>query len=59
MENGINEESINLEELSDKDLLEKFFYLASKFDDGLDDFKLDKLFATEDEILRRMKKDEV
>lgn len=51
--------SIVLEKLSDKDLLEKYFYWASKFDDGLDDFKLDKLFAVEKEILRRMKKDEV
>ena len=53
------EESINLEKLSDKDLLEKYFYLASKFDDGLDDFKLDKLFAIEKEILRRMEKNEI
>lgn len=50
------EKSINLEKLSDKELLEKYFYLASKFDGGLDDFKLDKLFATEKEILRRMKR---
>lgn len=45
-----------LETLSNKELLEKYFYLATKFNDGLDDIQLDKLYAIEDEILRRMKK---
>ena len=50
---------MKVEELTDKDLLEKYFLLAYEFDDGLNDIKLDKLFAVEDEILRRMKKDEI
>ena len=52
--------SINLEKFSDKELLEKYFVLACAFnDDGLNDVKLDKLYTVEDEILRRMKKDEI
>ena len=47
---------MKIEEITDKDLLENYFYLACHFNEGLDDFKLDKLFALEDEILRRMKK---
>nr|DAY60608.1 MAG TPA: hypothetical protein [Caudoviricetes sp.] len=43
---------------TDKELLEEYFYLACKFNDGLDDLKLDKLFAIEEEILRRMKRNE-
>lgn len=50
---------MKVEELTDKDLLEKYFLLAYEFDDGLDDFKLDKLFAVEEEILRRMGKNEI
>ncbi|MBS6602040.1 MAG: hypothetical protein ACLR02_02320 [Clostridium sp.] len=54
------EKSINLEKFSDKELLEKYFVLACAFnDDGLNDVKLDKLYTVEDEILRRMKKDEI
>lgn len=45
---------MKVEELKDKELLEKYFYLATKFNDGLDDIQLDKLYAVEDEILRRM-----
>lgn len=46
-----------LETLSNKELLEKYFHLALKFDNGLNDFQLDKLFALEKEILRRMIED--
>jgi len=54
------EKSMNLEKLSDKELLEQYFVLACDFnDDGLNDVKLDKLFATEEEILRRMGKHEI
>lgn len=52
--------SMNLEKLSDKELLEKYFVLACAFnDDGLNDVKLDKFFAAEEEILRRMGKNEI
>lgn len=47
--------SINLEKLSDKELLEKYFVLACAFNDD----KLDKFFAAEEEILRRMGKHEI
>lgn len=50
---------MKIEEITNKDLLEKYFYLASLFSKGLDDTQLDKLYALEDEILRRMKKDEI
>ena len=54
------EKSIKLEKLSDKELLEKYFVLACAFnDDGLNDVKLDKFFAAEEEILRRMGKHEI
>lgn len=45
--------------ITDEELLEKYFLLAFIFDSGLDDAQLDKLFTLEDEILRRMKKDEI
>ena len=48
---------MKIEEITDKDLLEKYFLLAYEFDNGLDDFQLDKLYAVEEEILRRMKKE--
>ena len=50
---------MKIEEITDKDLLEKYFLLAYEFDDGLNDVQLDKLFTVEEEILRRMKKDEI
>ena len=50
---------MKVEELKDKELLEKYFYLACHFNEGLDDIQLDKLYAVEDEILRRMKKHEI
>lgn len=45
---------VTVEELTDKDLLRKYFYLASKFEDGLDDFQLDTFYKAEKEILKRM-----
>ena len=50
---------MKVEELTDKDLLEKYFLLAYEFDDGLNAVQLDKLFAVEEEILRRMGKHEI
>lgn len=50
---------MKIEEITDKELLEKYFFMASIFSKGLDDAQLDKLYALEDEILRRMKKDEI
>lgn len=50
---------MKVEELTDKELLENYFHLACHFSEGLNDFQLDKLYAVEDEILRRMKKDEI
>ena len=50
---------MKVEELTDKDLLEKYFLLAYEFDDGLNDVQLDKLFTAEEEILRRMGKNEI
>ena len=46
-----------IEEIKDEELLELYFSLAYKFNNSLNDVKLDKLFAVEDEILRRMKKE--
>lgn len=48
-----------IEEIKDEELLELYFSLAYKFNNSLNDVKLDKLFAVEDETLRRMKKDEI
>lgn len=50
---------MKVEELTDKELLDNYFHLACHFSEGLNDFELDKLFAVEDEILRRMKKNEI
>lgn len=50
---------MKIEEIKDRELLEKYFLLAYKFNNGLNDVELDKLFAVEDEILRRMKKNEI
>ena len=52
----MEEEKKLAQELSNKALLEKYFCLAVKFDNGLNDVQLDKLFATEKEILKRMGK---
>ncbi|MFQ9545575.1 MAG: hypothetical protein ACLR02_11205 [Clostridium sp.] len=54
---------MDLKEIEDKELLEKYFSLTleycsdtwDKFSKGLGDAKLDKLFEVEEEILRRMK----
>ena len=55
----MKEETKSAQELANKALLEKYFCLAVKFDNGLNDVQLDKLFTVEEEILRRMKKDEI
>lgn len=49
---------MKIEEITDKDLLGKYFYLAYHFNDGLDDFQLDTFYKAEKEILKRMKRDE-
>ncbi len=50
---------MKVEELTDKELLENYFHLACHFNEGLNDVKLDKFFAAEEEILRRMGKHEI
>ena len=50
---------MKVEELTDKELLENYFHLACHFNEGLNDVKLDKFFAVEEEILRRMGKNEI
>ena len=46
-----------IEEIKDEELLELYFSLAYKINNDLNDVKLDKIFAVDDEILRSMKKE--